>query len=104
MVYGRIYSLNNKNSIQLNIGSGLAYLSIAIPYNFIEGGGFLSYYNYTWENSIYKEIGLVVNPKIEFLLRQSFGVTASPLFQYSKHSTYLGLGIGVMFRLIPKKN
>ena len=103
LVYGRIYSLNKKNSIQLNVGSGLAYLSIAIPYNFTEDGGLLAFYNYRWENNIYKEFGFVVNPKVEFLLRQTFGVTASPLFQYSKHSTYLGLGIGVMFRLIKKR-
>ena len=103
LVYGRIFILDKKKQVHLNFGAGLAYVGVDIPqkFDFTGLGFFLT--NYKWDHAFYNEIGFVINPKIEYLLTRYLGVSASPLFQYSKHSSYIGVGVGVLFNIIHKR-
>ena len=102
LVLGRVLRFKELKNTQLNIGVGIAYIGVDKPKNFV----LKNPYNkgiYYWDNDFHNEIGVVFNPKIELFLNGSFGVTVSPLAQYSKHSTYVGIGVGILFRLVPRR-
>lgn len=56
--------------------------------------------NYTWDYGERHRISFIINPKIEFPFTRYWGLTVSPIVQFSKDRTYFGIGIGSMIGLL----
>ncbi len=97
--FGKIYNLNEMETIRVNVSAGLAYTKIREPENWQYTGGFLDE-NYTWNYKKNQEISLIINPKIEFPFIKYYGLTLSPMLQINKKRTYFGIGIGKMIGLL----
>ncbi|WP_051205316.1 hypothetical protein [Salinimicrobium xinjiangense] len=100
---GRIYNLNKKATIRVNLSVGLGYSTIKEPGNWQSTGSHLLQENYTWEYDKYRTLSLIINPKIEFPLSRFYGLTLSPMVQLNKDRTYVGIGVGHMIGLLRSK-
>jgi len=101
---GKIYPLNKKGTIRVNISLGLGYTIIREPSNWQPLSGSLYIVpNYTYDYQKYNTISLIINPKIEFPITRFYGLTISPMIQVNKDRTYIGIGIGQMIGLLRKK-
>ena len=98
---GKVYSLNEKGTIRLNLSAGLGYTVIKEPENWqkIEEASYLAE-NYTWNYKRQNTISLIINPRIEFPFTKVYGLTISPMLQINKDRTYFGIGVGQMIGLL----
>lgn len=98
---GKVYSLNEKGTIRLNLSAGLGYTVIKEPENWqkIEEASYLAE-NYTWNYKRQNTISLIINPRIEFPFTKVYGLTISPMVQINKDRTYFGIGVGEMIGLL----
>jgi hypothetical protein len=100
---GRIYDLNKKGTIRVNLSVGLGYTTIKEPGNWERTGSHLLKENYSWNYDKYRSLSLIINPKIEFPLSRFYGLTLSPMLQLNKDRTYVGIGVGQMIGLLRSK-
>ncbi|MCH2192812.1 hypothetical protein [Kordia sp.] len=102
---GRIYKMNPKGTIRMNLSVGVGFSTISLPENWqsVEGT-FLFSDNYTWDTYNYNTISFVISPKIEFPFTRHYGLSLSPVFQINKDRTYIGIGFEHMFGLIRKRS
>ncbi|TQD38647.1 hypothetical protein [Haloflavibacter putidus] len=101
---GRIYKLNKKGSIRLNLSAGIGVVHLKEPTNWqpVEDPDFLGN-NYTYDFKEYNTFNFVFNPKIEFPFTRYYGVSLSPMVQINKDRVYFGIGIGQMFGVLRSK-
>ncbi len=105
LLVGRIYKLNPKGTIRLNISVGVGFATISQPENWQRADHFLFFGdNYTWDTYKYNTINFIISPKIEFPFTRHYGLTLSPMVQINKGRTYVGIGIEHMFGLLRKRN
>lgn len=100
---GRIYDLNKKGTIRMNLSLGIGYTTIREPGNWQSTGSHLLQENYTWDYEKYHTLSLIINPKIEFPLSRFYGLTVSPMVQLSKDRIYFGIGLGQIIGLLRSK-
>lgn len=100
---GRIFKINQKGSIRLNLSIGFGYTVIREPARWqrMNNVGWLE--NYTWEYDKTQTWSLIINPKIEFPFTRIYGFTLSPMIQISPYRTYFGIGLGHMIGLLRNK-
>ena len=101
--FGKIYKLNDSGTIRANISLGVGYTTIKEPGNWVRIDDQFLTANYSWSYHKYNTISLIINPKIEFPVTRFFGLTASPMLQVNKGSTYIGIGFGTMIGLLRNK-
>jgi hypothetical protein len=101
--FGKIYKLNPKGTIRLNLSVGLGYSVITEPENWTEIDNSFLAENYSWNNHRYDTASLIINPKIEFPFTRFYGLTLSPMVQITKDRTYFGIGIGQMIGLLKSR-
>jgi len=102
---GRIYPLNRKGTIRVNLSLGLGFTIIREPTNWEPLGGSLFIApNYSYDYNEYNTLGIIINPKIEFPITRFYGLSLSPMIQINKDRTYIGIGIGQMIGLLRKKS
>ncbi len=94
--FGRVYYLNEKQTIRANLSIGLGYTIITEPENWQKIGQAFFVPNYYWEYKSHSTVSLIINPKIEFPLTRFYGLTISPMAQINKDRAYYGIGIGHM--------
>ncbi len=102
---GKIYKLNKRGTIRVNLTLGLGYTTIREPENWqMINNVFIVFIdeNYTWDYKEYNTVSLIINPKIEFPVTRFYGLTISPMLQINKDRTYFGIGIGQMIGLLRK--
>ena len=108
LMVGRIYKLNPKGTIRLNLSVGVGLATISEPENWqrVETGNGLIFFsdNYTWDTYKYNTINFIISPKIEFPFTRHYGLTISPMLQINKGRTYVGIGFEHMFGLLRKRN
>lgn len=101
---GKIVNLNKSKNIRANLMFGVGYTTITEPENWkkVEGNILdgLVVDNYTWDYGESHGISFIINPKIEFPFTRFWGLTVSPIVQFSKDRTYFGIGIGSMIGLL----
>ncbi|QDO94608.1 hypothetical protein FNB79_11740 [Formosa sediminum] len=97
---GKIYKLNTKGTIRLNLSAGLGYTIIREPENWHPIDNPFLTENYTWQYRKYNTLSFVLNPKIEFPISKIYGLTVSPLLILNKDRTYIGIGIGQMLGVL----
>lgn len=100
---GKIYKLNTKGTIRLNMSIGIGYTRISEPENWQMIDSFLFSDNYTWDTYGYKTLSFIISPKIEFPFARHYGLTLSPMVQINKGRTYVGIGIEHMIGLLRKR-
>jgi len=100
LLVGRIYNLDKRKKIRTNIALGLGYLIVREPINWELKGDRKQYYTYDYGRV--NTMSIILNPKIEFLFTNSYGLYISPTLMISKDKTYIGLGVGQLFRIIKK--
>ncbi|QCE40978.1 hypothetical protein [Psychroserpens sp. NJDZ02] len=93
---GKIYNLNPSGTIRANVSLGLGYTIVTTPQNWQENNDRFFTKNYTWDYNKQNTVSLVINPKIEFPLTRFYGLTLSPMIILNKHSSYFGIGIGIV--------
>tara|TARA_R110002020_G_scaffold37072_1_gene111729 strand:+ start:2590 stop:3243 length:654 start_codon:yes stop_codon:yes gene_type:complete len=104
LAVGKIYKLNDKGTIRINLNLGVGYMGIREPKNWTRIDGFSVGSDYSWEYGRYYTVGLIINPKIELPFTSTVGITISPMVQINKDRAYFGLGIGQMIGVLrPKK-
>jgi hypothetical protein len=91
---GRYIPLGRSDKIRLNLSAGLALTTINTSVNFVRRDTFLFSTNYTWDNVDSNTMSIILNPRVEFLLTEYFGLQVSPLAVINNQSSYYGLGIG----------
>ena len=64
-------------------------------------GGFVMQ-NYSFDYRKYHTLGVIINPKIELPFTRYYGLTISPMLQFNKDRTYVGIGIGQMLGTLRK--
>lgn len=101
--FGKIYTLNNNNTIRANISIGIGYTTIREPNNWVKLNDNFLTANYDWSYSSLNTISLIINPKIEFPFTRVYGLSISPMLQINKYRTYYGIGIGHMIGLLRKR-
>ncbi|WP_336093847.1 hypothetical protein [Leeuwenhoekiella sp. CH_XMU1409-2] len=100
---GRVFILNEKKSIRLNIMGGLAFTSIKDAFDFrVVDSPFLTD-NYTYEYSKRNTISLLFSPRIEFATAY-YGLSLSPKFIYNKDIIYFGLSLNHMIGVLRPKS
>jgi hypothetical protein len=99
---GRIYKLNEKGSVRLNLSGGLGYTIIRRPENWMSNPNALVE-NYTWNYKNHEVLSLIINPKLELILNHWYGLTLSPLIVLNTKSSYVGIGLGQMIGLLKKR-
>lgn len=104
LLAGKIYPLNKKGSIRVNISLGVGYTIIREPTNWQPLERSFVVENYSFDYNRYTTVSLIVNPKIEFPFTRFYGLTISPMLQINKDRTYAGIGIGQMIGLLRKEN
>ena len=94
--FGRVFYLNEKQTVRANISIGLGYTIITEPESWkkISPAFFVGNYNYEYKS--HSAVSLIVNPKFEFPLTRFYGLTLSPMLQINKDRAYYGIGIGQM--------
>lgn len=102
IAFGRIFMLNESETIRLNAAIGIGYTTIVEPRDWHRGTSFIAP-NYGWEYKEYKRVSLIINPKIEFPVTRIVGLSVSPMIQVNTKRTYFGIGIGSMLGLLKKK-
>ncbi|MDC7995652.1 hypothetical protein [Altibacter sp. HG106] len=99
---GRVYKLNPKGSIRVNLSLGVGYSEFREPFNWqVQGEPFIAS-NYSWEYRDAYAVSLIINPKLEFPISRFYGFTLSPVLQINKETFYIGIGIGQMVGLLRK--
>lgn len=93
---GRLLPLNRSGSLRINFTLGLGYSIIREPRNWRREGNHLITGNYTWDRHKYNTMSLIINPSLEFPFTRSYGISLTPILQLSKHTNYIGVGIGHM--------
>lgn len=101
---GKLYPLNKKGSVRLNLSLGLGLAVVKEPTNWQQSERGLLYKNYSFDYNKYYTLGLVINPKFEFPFTTFYGLTISPMVQINKDRTYVGIGIGQMVGSLRKEN
>ncbi len=101
---GKIYKLNEKGTIRINLSVGLGYTTIREPGNWQRSENYFLVENYTWDYEKYHTVSLIISPKIEFPFTRFFGLSLSPMLQINKDRTYVGIGIGDIFGLLRSRN
>lgn len=98
---GRIYNLNPRGTIRLNLTAGLGYAILTEPVNWqkIDDRGYLEK-NYTYDYASRNTVSLSINPKLEFPFTRYFGLSLSPMLQITTDRVYYGVGIGSMIGLL----
>lgn len=104
MAAGRIYKLNKKGSIRINMSIGIGFTTIREPHNWERSERNFLYENYTWDYEKYHTVSLIINPKIEFPFSRFYGISISPMVQFNKDRIYIGVGIGQMLGLLRNRN
>ena len=91
---GRIYKLNRKGSIKVNISAGLGFtiLDEVNEWYPINDGIFGS--NYAFSSSKTNTVSLLISPKIEFPFTRFYGLSISSIIQINRQSSLIGIGIG----------
>lgn len=102
--FGRLFKLNPKGTIRLNLSAGLAYSKFSTAVNFIPSNGGLIDRNYTHRYRKSSAISFLLNPKIEFPLGRFYGLALSPLMILSDNHSYFGIGIEQMVGLLRKRD
>ncbi len=103
ILISKLNYINRKKNIRTDIALGLGYLIIREPINWrIEGDNYNRYYNYDYGQI--HAVSLIINPKMEFLFTNFFGMYVSPTLMLNKDTRYFGLGIGQLFRIIKNRN
>lgn len=100
---GKIYNLNQRNTIRAHVSLGIGFTVIKEPENWerINTGVIVS--NYNWNYKKKNSLSLIINPKIEFPIKRLYGLTISPLVHLNKDRTYYGVGIGQMIGILRKR-
>lgn len=99
---GGIYKLNKKGTIRLNLSAGLGYTVVRKPENWLMNPNILVE-NYTWNYNDRNALSLILNPKLELIVNNWYGLTLSPLLILNSHSSYVGIGLGQMIGLLKKR-
>ncbi len=101
---GRIFLLNRKGTIRINLlaGIGLAIIKEPVNWEYLDSS-WLSQ-NYTFDYSTHSTLSFIFNPKLEFPFTRYYGFTLSPLIHINKDSNFYGIGIGHMVGLLRRKN
>jgi len=100
---GRIYKLNEKGSLRVNLSGGLGYTIIRRPENWISNPNALAE-NYSWNYKNLETLSLILNPKLELIHKNWYGLTVSPLVIINPHNSYVGVGLGQMIGLLKKRD
>ena len=103
LLAGKIYRLNKRSLIRLNLTGGLGYTTITEPINWKRVSGFTIGENYTYDTETYSNISFIINPKFEFPFTRFFGATISPMLQINKDRAFIGIGFGTMIGLLKNK-
>lgn len=99
---GGIYKLNEKGTIRLNLSAGLGYTVVRKPENWLMDPNILVE-NYTWNYDDRNALSLILNPKLELIVTNWYGLTLSPLLILNSRSSYVGIGLGQMIGLLRKR-
>lgn len=101
---GRIFLLNPKGTIRVNLLAGVALSIIREPKNWEYTNSWLLVPNYTFDYGSHSTLSFIVNPKIEFPFTRYYGFTLSPVIHINKDRNFYGIGIGHMAGLLRRKN
>lgn len=90
--------MNEKGSIrfQPSVGLGLVVLRSPVNYQPVDDNALLEE-NYTYDFNRYSTLGIVIAPKIEFILSNSFGMAIAPGLHIKKDESIYGIGVNFMF-------
>ena len=100
---GKIYKLNKKGTIRMNLSFGLGYTTIQEPGNWQRSQNSFLVENYTWDYEKYNTVSLILSPRLEFPLTRLFGLYLSPMLQINKDRTFVGVGIGNFWGQLRKR-
>lgn len=100
---GKIFTLNQNETIRLNAMAGIGYTVLSEFTNWKPANDRWGE-NYTYDRIEHDVISLIINPKFEFPFTPNVGLTASPMLQINKDRTYIGIGIGAMLGILRRKS
>ncbi len=100
---GRVFRLNPKGTIRVNLLAGIGLAIITEPGNW-EYRDSSMMPNYTYDYNTHSTFSFIFNPKIEFPFTRYYGFTLSPIIHINKDSNFYGIGIGHMAGLLRRKN
>lgn len=104
ILFGKIFPLDTKGKIRLNLAGGIGYTVITEPTNWQpvdDSDGFGP--NYTFDTEKHSTVSLIINPRFEFPVTRVIGVTLYPMLQINKDRTFIGFGAGLMLGYLRKK-
>lgn len=81
LTLGRVFLSKSNSGIRYNLKAGVTYSVSKTPDNWVklnEGGGLLSMENYSYSYEKYREIGILINPTIDFPLFKFLGFSVGP--------------------------
>ena len=93
---GKIYQLNKSGTIRANISIGLGYSTIKETVNWVPNDDGIIGTNYSWDYNENYTVSLIINSKIEFLIKNWAGLTVSPMLLVNTERIYFGIGLGTM--------
>lgn len=102
LLSGRIFLLNPKGTIRVNLlaGIGLAFITEPVNWEYRDSPWVA---NYTFDYNTHTTLSFIFNPKIEFPFTRYYGFTFSPLIHINKDGYFYGIGIGHMAGVIKRK-
>ena len=91
---GKIYYLNQAESIRLNAAVGIGFTEIQTIENWQKNPNSFLGENYTYDKVKKNTVSLIINPKVELTLGKVFGFSVSPMAVLNSKSNYYGVGLG----------
>lgn len=91
---GKIYYLNQAESIRLNAAVGIGFTEIQTIENWQKNPNSFLGENYTYDKVKKNTVSLIINPKVELTLGKVFGFSVSPMAVINGKSNYYGVGLG----------
>jgi hypothetical protein len=104
ILFGKIFPMDDKGQIRLNLAGGVGYTVIKEPTNwqrvdYDDGFG----PNYTFDTDKHSTVSLIINPRFEFPLTPVIGITLYPMLQINTDRTFFGIGAGLMLGYLRQK-